>query len=517
MIAKTGSSDSCARRFQFFGIGGWNFGWLALVVCAFHLLLGNALHAEESDASGGKRRGVLIEFKEDINPLSGALLKRKFESALDSGADVIIFDIQSPGGYTAVTFELMDMVLEAKDVETVAYIEKDAISGAALLALSTDTILMRPDARMGDAGEIVMGEDGAFRYTPAKSRSVLAQKVRDTAEATGRPLALAEKMTDKDMVVYSAVNKESGEQRYLSDKDLASMEDADQWERSPPIREAGKEMFFTVNGRRGVELGMVDQVVDGREDLAEVLNLREPIVEMQRSWVDTLVFLLNTQFVTFLLLLIGLVALGVELSAPGIGVGGLTSVLCFGLFFWARFLGGTSGWLEVVLFLVGILFIAAEVFVIPGFGVAGISGLALSLGALVMASRRFALPENEIQWSSLAADMLTVMGAFLGFLVCLIVIAKYMGDIPGLSRLTLRPQVLVSASGDASATLVSGPAWERVQVGDTGAAMSPLRPSGKVQFGDDAVDVVTDGDFVDPGSSVRIIAKQGARITVRKV
>ncbi|EGF28368.1 NfeD family protein [Rhodopirellula baltica] len=471
----------------------------------------------QSDVGSGKRRGVLIEFKEDINPLSGALLKRKFEAAVESDADVIILDIQSPGGSTSVTLELMDMVLEAKDVETVAYIEKDAYSGAAMLAISTDTILMRPDARMGDAGEIVEGADGAYRYTSAKRRSALAQKVRDTAEATGRPLALAEKMTDKDMVVYQATNKESGEKRYLSDKDLASREDADQWELSPPIREAGKEMFFTVNGRRGVELGMVDQTIESRDDLAKVLNLQEPIVEMERSWTDTLVFLLNSQFVTFLLLLIGLVTLAIELSAPGIGIGGLTSVLCFGLFFWARFLGGTSGWLEVVLFLMGILFIAAEVFVIPGFGVAGISGLALSLGALVMASRRFALPENEIQWTSLATDMMTVMGAFLGFLVCLAVMAKYLGDIPGLSRLTLRPQVMVAADGGASATLVSGPAWQRVEVGDTGSAMSPLRPSGKVQFGDDAVDVVTEGDYIDPGTEVRVVGKQGARVTVRKV
>ncbi|MAP09604.1 MAG: peptidase, partial [Rhodopirellula sp.] len=279
---------------------------LAFVVTAIALLQCQQAIAQ-SDVGSGKRRGVLIEFKEDINPLSGALLKRKFEAAVESDADVIILDIQSPGGFTSVTFELMDMVLEAKDVETVAYIEKDAISGAALLALSTDTILMRPDARMGDAGEIVMGEDGAFRYTPAKSRSVLAQKVRDTAEATGRPLALAEKMTDKDMVVYQATNNETGEKRYFSDKDLASREDADQWELSPSIREAGKEMFFTVNGRRGVELGMVDQTIEGRDELAKVLNLQEPIVEMERSWTDTLVFLLNSQFVTFLLLLIGLV------------------------------------------------------------------------------------------------------------------------------------------------------------------------------------------------------------------
>ena len=149
----------------------------------------------------------MIPLQEDINPLSGALLERKFREAVDSGAEVIILDIHSPGGWTAVTFDLMDMVLDAAGVETVAFIEKDAISGAALLSLACDRIIMLPNARIGDAGEIVMGADGAFRYTEAKSRSVLAQKVRDTARQTGRPIALAEKMVDKDMVVFEARHK----------------------------------------------------------------------------------------------------------------------------------------------------------------------------------------------------------------------------------------------------------------------------------------------------------------------
>lgn len=122
------------------------------------------------------RSAVIIPLHEDINPLSGALLKRKFKEAVDSDVDVIILDIHSPGGFTYVTFELMEMILAAKDVETVAFIEKDAISGAALVSLACDKIIMYPDARIGDAGEIVMGADGAYRYTEAKSRSVLCKK-----------------------------------------------------------------------------------------------------------------------------------------------------------------------------------------------------------------------------------------------------------------------------------------------------------------------------------------------------
>ncbi|MEM9367651.1 MAG: NfeD family protein [Planctomycetota bacterium] len=463
-----------------------------------------------------KRRAVIIPMKEDINPLSGALFKRKFEEALATDPDVIILDIHSPGGWTGVTFDLMDMVLAADDVETVAWIEKDAISGAALLALSTDTILMRPDARMGDAGEIVMGPDGAYRYTEAKSRSVLAQKVRDTASATGRPPTLAEKMTNRDMIVYRVSNKTTGETRFLSDVEWDAIEDAGSWEKGPAIREASADTFLTVNGERAVELGLAEQTVASRDELVDVLNVGTPMVELERSWVDTVVLILNSGFVTFLLVLIGLIALAVELSAPGIGAGGLLSALCFGLFFWSRFLGGTSGWLELTLFVLGLLFIAMEVFVIPGFGIAGISGLVLSLGALVMASRRVAIPETAAQWSEFGTDVMTIVGAFLMFLFVIMGMATFMGDIPFLRRLTLTPQVVATGQ-----TIVvaedSLPAWQRVEVGDQGVAMSPLRPSGKILVGDDAVDVITEGDFVDAGTAVRVVGKQGARLIVRTV
>ncbi|MEM6776086.1 MAG: peptidase [Planctomycetota bacterium] len=473
--------------------------------------------ADEASAPSGKRRGVIIPLHEDISPLSGALLKRKFQDAIDSGVDVIVLDIESPGGWVNVTFELMDMVGEADDIETVAYIAKDAISGAALVSLATDTILMHADARMGDAGEIVLGPDGAFRYTEAKSRSVLAQKVRDTAEATGRPIALAEKMTDKDMIVYHATNKVNGQKRYVSDKDIAAMEDADQWRLGKPIREAGKDMFFTVNGRRAVELGMADQVVESREDMIDVLNLQRPVPEIPRTGLDTLVLILNSKPAAFLLVLMGLTALGFELSAPGLGIGGLLSLLCFGIFFWARFLGGTAGWLEVLLFVLGIVFIGAEIFVIPGFGVAGITGLAMTLFALVSASRRVVIPTSMPQWSELGTDVFTVLGAFAAFVVAIAFLARSLGDIPGLSRLTLKPQLVNETPvGGGTASLPSAvPAWQRVEIGQQATSVSPLRPGGKVLIDNELLDVVTEGDYVDTDQVVTIIAKQGSRIVVR--
>ena len=463
------------------------------------------------------RDAVIIPLHEDINPLSGELIKRKFSEAINDGADVIIFDIHSPGGYVYVTLELVDMILDAENVETVAFIEKEAISGAALMSLACDKIIMYDDARIGDAGEIVLGDDGAFRYTEAKSRSYLAQKVRDTAERTGRPIVLAEKMTDKDMVVFRAKHKTTGETRFFSNKEWDSFADTASWQKRKPVRNAGENTFFICNGGEAAEYGMADHIVADREELADVLGVKTPIPVKERTWVDTFVFILNSGFVTFLLLVIGMVALVIELGAPGLGVGGLTSMLCFGLFFWSRFLGGTAGWLEVILFMMGLLFIAAEMFVIPGFGIAGISGIVLTLGSLVMASRRFLLPTGPEDMASLGVDVLTVGGAFVGFVVALLLLANYIGEIPGLSRLTLKPQVALEGSGvQVAAPNAIVPGWQQVNVGDVGTTVSPLRPSGKMEFGEAMVDVVTEGDFVDAGCEVKVIGKQGARVIVRQ-
>ena len=490
---------------------------IALLVPALASTVAEAQILKQDPTSAG-RRAVIIALHEDINPLSGSILKRKFQQAVDSGADVVIFDINSPGGRVDVTFELMDMVLEADDVETVAMIQRDAISGAALLSLACDKILIKPGARLGDAGVIVLGLNGEFQYAEAKSRSMVAQKARDTAAATGRSMVLAEKMTDKDMVVFKATHQDSGEVKYVSDKEWKTLEDADQWKKGKPIREAGKEMFFIANGKRLVELGMADQTFDDVSEVAEILDVSTPIDEIGPTWAETIARFLNTGWMTFFLITIGLIAIAVEISAPGISIGGLTALLCFSLFFWSRFAAGTSGWLEVMLFALGLIFIACEIFVIPGFGIAGLGGIGLVLGSLVMASRRVFIPENSEQLNSLGYDVLTVMGAFVGFLIAIVVLSNYIGQIPGLSRLTLQPPVAIEASGDtltAAASNAMLPGWQRVSVGDQGTAAGPLRPSGRIKVDDYMVDVITEGEFIEDGSEVKVVGKQGAKVVVR--
>jgi membrane-bound serine protease (ClpP class) len=464
-------------------------------------------------------RAVIVEFHEPITPLSGALLKRRFEQAIEDGAEVIVLDIDSPGGYVSTTLELVDMLEAATEVETIVYIEREAISGAALLSLAADKIAIGPQALIGDAGMIMMGEDAAFRYVPEKERSYLAQRVRAIATKSGRPPSLAEAMVDKDLVVFKATHKEDGKVQYFSEREWKSMEDTDQWQKGKPVREAGGHTFLTASGERAVALGLADFTVAKRDDLAKAIGAIEPMPLIRGTWVDTLLLVLNSPFITGLLLVIGLVALVIEFGSPGLGLGGLISIFCFGLFFWSRFLGGTSGWFEVILFLMGLTFVLIEIFVIPGIGVAGISGGAMMIFALIMASRRVLLPESVHDTQRLTIDVLTVLGSFVGFFVVLLFLANYLGELPFLSRLALAPPAddALSPVPSLASPSLSVYGADAVEVGQVGRTQGPLRPSGRARFGDNLVDVVTEGDFVDHEVEVKVVQKFGNRVVVRAV
>jgi membrane-bound serine protease (ClpP class) len=207
-----------------------------------------------------------------------------------------------------------------------------------------------------------------------------------------------------------------------------------------------------------------------------------------------------------------------ELSAPGVGIGGLTAGLCFALFFWSRVLGGTAGWLEVLLFSAGIIFLAVELFVIPGFGITGITGILLMLAAVVLASQEFALPTTNAQLITTSTSTLTtLLAGVIGFIVCAITL-RHMEAIPVLNRLMLKPPRPDIATEEVIDS--DGKSWPAadasIQIGDWGVATTLLRPGGKAQFGDLVLDVVSEGAFIQPDVQVRIVEMQGHRIVVEK-
>jgi len=484
---------------------------------------GLAADAEQEQPKQPKdfSEGVLIAIDGMITPMLEQYVYRKLEVAKQRGADLVILEIDSPGGLVDASLNLAGRLRDLDWAQTVVYVPRRALSGATIIALGADEIVMRKAATIGDAGPIFQGEDAQFRHAPEKIRSMLAREVRDLAEAAGRPPALAEAMVDMDLVVYRVKNRQTGEIRYMAQHEIDAAIAPGDWEKLQPVPESREGKFLTVSGPRAVELGLAEAVVTGRESLEQRYHLDDRLLVLEPTAVDTAVYILNLPVVTGLLFIIGLVALYVEFSAPGISIGGLLALLCFALFFWSRVLGGTAGWLEVMLFVTGVVFLLVEVFVIPGFGVAGLSGVLLLLASLVLAGQTFVVPKSIPQIVSVAQSLLVVLISGGVVLVAVAVLSYYFGDIPVLNRLALKPPEDAAQPGPGAHHGAPNPADLGrnipVDVGDIGIADSPLRPAGKVRFGEEYVDVVTEGTLVAKGSRVKVLRVSGNRVVVREV
>lgn len=476
-----------------------------------------ATEAQQPRQPRAYERGVLIEFRGVITPLLEQYVRRQLRRAKEYGADVVVLEMDSPGGFLDPSLKLAETMRDLDWARTVTFVRREAISGAAIVALGCDEIVMTEHARFGDAGPIIQGEDNLFRHAPEKIRSHLARDVRDLAAAKGRPPALAEAMVDMDLVVYRAKNTKTGEEQFFSEAELESLPDRDDWEVGEPVLETRKKHFLTVNGRQAVELRLADGVVETREALADRYQLKEPLLVLRPTGVDTAVTILNLPIVTGLLFVIGLVALYIEFSAPGLGMGGLIAGLCFALFFWSRFLGGTGDWLDVILFVAGVVFLAVELFVFPGFGIAGLTGMLLIIVSIFMAGQEFLIPRTERQLDVFMQTLTTVAASGILFVTIAVALGKYLKLMPGVRLLILEPPQPAPADGEGSATdRAKGPRTFPVEVGDQGIAHSPLRPAGVACFGDHFIDVVTEGGYVDAGRTVRVIEISGNRVVVRQ-
>jgi len=489
---------------------------IALLIGAL-ILCSPALSADDA-AAPAYETPVLIRVEGVIGSRLEHYVLRKLQRAKASGCDLLILEIDSPGGGLAETLKLCEELTALSGVHTVAYVPREALSGAAILSLACDEIVMGDMARIGDCGPIFMAEDFLFRHAPEKIRSDLVAQVRVLSEKKKHPPALAEAMVDYNVKV-ERVRLPDGTEAFVTDRELAARPEAGQWEKLETLPEAGGGRFLELLGRRAKELGLASANADRRELVFERYGLTEKPLVLEPNAVDTTVFVLNTWIVTGLLLVVGLVALMYELSSPGVGIGGLTAGLCFALFFWSRFLGGTSGWLEVLLFGAGVIFLAVELFLIPGFGVVGIMGIGLMMAGLVLASQEFALPTNNAQLTTMTTSTLTtLLSGVVCFVICALTV-RHMEAIPILNRLMLKPQqpaveALDDVSEDAKPWPPKGAA--PLNLGDWGVATTLLRPGGKAQFGDEILDVVSEGAFIQPGEQVRIVQMQGTRVVVER-
>jgi hypothetical protein len=358
----------------------------------------------------------------------------------------------------------------------------------------------------------VLGGSGA--YEPAASEIDDARRViRDRlAPRKGRSWSLVAAMIDPNLTVYRATRL--GEVEYFCDEELAEQIEPGKWEKGPVITTPGRPL--KIDGLQAEEYHLANRVVENFADFKQYYGLENEPTLVEPGWADFLIRALASPGVAGLLLFIGVAALLVELQAPGTAVGGFVAAVCFLLFFWSHYLGGTAGWLEVTLFAAGVVCLLLEIFVIPGFGIFGLGGGVMILASIVLASQTSGsiIPHNDYQFEQLQSSLLPIAGAGLGVIVVATILRKRLPRSRLFGHLMLEPP-----AGEEAAIIRRREALVdfRDLVGTRGTATTQLTPSGKARFGNTLVDVMADGEVIDRGAAIEVVEVRGNRVLVREV
>jgi hypothetical protein len=465
-------------------------------------------------------------------PLTGELkekVERRVKKALGQKANLLLFELSCFDGDSQAAYELGLFLADLKDprgepVETVAYVTGQARNTAAFLAFACNKIFMQrevkqgadvvqPTARLGDFERYVQEHPGR--------EGVIRRNLVELATKKHYPAILAEGMLDRDLrIVAVESTKEESARRYVNEAEFKADPEAGQRWRVvgvvKPARDADKGQFLTLKAEQARDLGVARDVVGDFSEVCELEGVAPADARITDSdWLDSLVDFLKDPWTSVVLVMLGITCLILELKMPGVGLPGVIAAVCFLLFFWSHSqVSGQVVWLAFLLFLLGLLLVGLEVFVLPGFGVAGVSGIVLVLGSLGLVAYGH-WPRSNEEWIGFGQALGPFGLSILGALVCAFILARYLPHIPYVNRLILRPQDEAGEGGEEPPDPIR--AELAALLGAIGVAATPLRPAGKVQFGDDFVDVVAEGNYVMPGTRVQVVEIEGNRVVVKEV
>lgn len=503
---------------QLFPISGVRRAVAAIV---WTLLLVSSLPAQEAGtrAMEPAAQAVVVPIHGDIDPPLVVFLRRSIERARELGADTVIFDIDTFGGRVDSALQIANLIGSQTDLHTVAYVrlrpEGTGVSwsAGALISMATDQIFMAPGTSIGAAAPVLQAPGGGAESADEKTVSAVRTQMAALAEKNGYPVAVAVAMVDSSAEVIELFV--DGELQVVTVSDAEDIErratqDGVTTERGRVISEAGKLLSLTAGEM--ARLGISSGTPEDFDALYEKLSLDAgQVVFLERDTADRLVAFLTGGAFTSLLIIVGLGALFFEVTSPGFGLPGTVAILCFSVLFTGNFLLGQVGSVELILFLIGLVLLLLEVLVIPGFGVAGISGIVLVISSLVLSQQDFIVPDFDWQWAMLQRNVLMVLASTVGAFVAFGVAAYALKRSIGFTRLSLQ------TTADASlGYTVQGAEVSTQYLGKGGIAVTTLRPSGTAEIDGELVTVEADGEFLDRGTAVEVIRIDGNRIVVRR-
>jgi len=469
---------------------------------------------EEDLSLLGQWQPVRVDLKGPIGPDLVSRVQRLVEQQIQlckpDRVSFICLWVDSPGGSLADSLRLANYLgsLKPSDrVRTVAYIPRQARADAAMVALACHHVVMHPNAELGGSGAEALSDD-QVRYA--------REAIQDPRGPwRDRSWSIIAALIDPDLEVFRYTRPGQTDQFFCAEElEEYRREHPNQrdWHQGERITRPGRALL--INGAQAVEYGLAKETV---EDFAQFRHLygleRDPRL-VEPGWADFLIDVLASPGASAFLLMVGFIALYIELHIPGVGAGGFVAGVCFVLFFWANYLGHTAGWLEVALFVTGVCCLLLEVLVLPGFGVFGLGGILLIIASLILASQTFVVPRNPYQFERLQRSLLTLAGAGVGFMVLAVLTRKWLPHAPVLRHVFLEPP-----RGPEAETIGRREVTADFHdlLGARGTTTTQLTPSGKARFGNRLVDVISDGEVIDRGSTVEVVEVHGNRVLVREV
>ncbi len=399
----------------------------------------------------------------------------------------------------------------------VGFIPAKAPDTGTIVALGCSEIVMskRKDAAGEDEPESEIGDFDAVIAHGPNANTALEQSLLALVKDYYSPL-LAEGMVNRDLDIIQVRKKtDASVRKLMTQADFDA--NPNNWIKESNVKEKGE--LLKLNATRAVELGLARFAVDSK-DISAVYEKYgiDPakVKEATPGWLDRFAAFLQLPTVTVLLVVIGFTGLILELKVPGTTVPGIIAALCFILLFWAhtRF-SGQVAILAGLIFLLGLILILMEVFVIPGFGATGVLGILFMLAGLGLATFE-KIPQTGAEWGEFGLKVFQYLVGMMVSAALSLLLAKFLPRIPYANRMVLAPPS-DSSEGERPESFVPGAAQASKLLGAVGIAVTVLRPAGSVRFGDQYVDVVTDGMYVQAGARVRVIEVEGNRIVVKEV
>ena len=447
---------------------------LFLIAC-FFVLKSQTGFSQATISSSDSQQVMVVKIRDVIDPRMSRHIQLAFDEANKEESDIIIIDMDTYGGVVTDADEIRTLILEYEKPVWV-FINKDAASAGALISIACDSIYMAPGASIG-AATVVMG--GTGEAAPDKYQSYMRSIMRSTAEAKGRDPKIAEAMVDESIEIDS-------------------------------VTQAGEVITFSTS--EAIKFGFCEAQVRSIEDILERNQIEDyEITIFELGTTEKIIAFFINPFISGILILVIIGGIYFELQTPGVGFPLLASFVALLLYLTPYYLNGLAANWEIIAFFIGITLIALEIFVIPGFGIAGIGGLTLTIGSLILIMLNndffdFTFVKMDQAIQAVAATLAGLLGS---------IIIMFVGGVR-LTNTDFFKRIALQTVQSREEGYTSNFKKDNF-VGKEGTTYTVLRPSGKILIDDELYDAYTRGDYIGRGEKVIVVSDEGTSLRVKLI